>query len=158
MEVNYASNGKANAALATGIVGTSGWLLNGGLGNLLGGFGRGQQVYCNEDHYVNRYESEKDQQIAKLETKIAMLESNTYQDQKNLAMYQYVDGRFKGIEERLCKQEVYNATNNAVINCIEGQINQLMGMTTLYVNANRVSPEPMPRYTTWTAPTTGATT
>lgn len=30
MEVNYASNGKANAALVTGIAGTTGWLLNGG--------------------------------------------------------------------------------------------------------------------------------
>ena len=42
--MNYASNGKANAALTTGIIGTSGFGLsllnamgNGGLGNLFGG-------------------------------------------------------------------------------------------------------------------------
>lgn len=33
----FASKGVANAGLTTGIIGTAGWLLNGGLGNVLGG-------------------------------------------------------------------------------------------------------------------------
>ena len=74
-EHNYASNGKANAALTTGIIGTSGFglsLLNGLTGFLNGGMAR--PAMCSEDHFVNRYEAGQAARIAELETEIAELE------------------------------------------------------------------------------------
>ena len=54
----FASNGKANAALATGITGAVGT----GLGLLSNGFLGGlfnprinNNCYCSEDHLINRY-------------------------------------------------------------------------------------------------------
>ena len=60
----FASNGKANAALTTGItgaVGTGLWLLNGGLNGLFGGNCMRNNGCCNEDHLINRYELQKEQ-------------------------------------------------------------------------------------------------
>ena len=57
---NCASNSKANAALTTGIIGTSGFglaLLN-GLGGVFNGLGGAPaRPVCSEDHFVNRYEA-----------------------------------------------------------------------------------------------------
>lgn len=147
----FASNGKANAGLATGIIGTSiGGLL--ALGNgLLGGLGR--TGCCNEDHFVNRYEMQKDQEIARLETENSLLRSNTYADQKNLELYKYVDGRFREFEQAIAQQAVYNATNNATLACIQQQIACLQGLTKVVIPATSVCPEPMNRYNSWTAPT-----
>ena len=65
-EHNFASNGKANAALTTGIIGTSGFglaLLN-GLGGIFGGMGAPAKPACSEDHFVNRYEAGQSARIA----------------------------------------------------------------------------------------------
>lgn len=63
---------------------------------------------CSEDHLVDRYTLEKEGQIAKLETEIALRDANTFTDQKQLEMYKYVDGRLNNIEKQLCVQEVQN--------------------------------------------------
>ena len=47
-------------------------------------------------------------------------------------------------------------TNTATINCISGQIAQLMSLTKTIVPADNVCPAPMPQYNSWTAPTTTA--
>ena len=68
--MEYASNGKANAALTTGIIGTAGVGL-GLLGNLLGG-GWGMTPAaamaagsaCSENAPVTRYELDREQQLA----------------------------------------------------------------------------------------------
>lgn len=120
----YASNGKGNAALATGIIGTAGVGLGllGALGNgAVNAFGRGNQPVvimgrdgypsggcCSEDHYVNRYELELQQKIAEKDSQIALRDANTYGDQKMLEMYKYVDGQFKDIRSELCRQAVVN--------------------------------------------------
>lgn len=150
----FASNGKGNAALTTGIIGTSlGGLL--ALGNgMLNGLGR--TGCCNEDHFVNRYEMQKDQEIARLETENALLRSNTYADQKNIEMYKYVDGRFREFEQALAQQAVYNATNTSTIACLQNQIACLQALTKVVIPATSVCPEPMNRYNSWTAPTAPA--
>ena len=87
-EQGYASNGKANAALTTGIIGTSGFglaLLN-GLGGVLG---MGKPM-CNEDHFVNRYEATQAARIAELETEVKLRDSNIYTDQKILDLSEYL--------------------------------------------------------------------
>jgi hypothetical protein len=38
---------------------------------------------CNEDHCVNRYELAMEKELAAKDSKIALLEANTYNDQKN---------------------------------------------------------------------------
>lgn len=125
MENHYASNAKGNAALATGIIGTAGvglgllGALGNGTANLFGGRNNppvivmGREGYpaggtCSEDHYVNRYELELQQQLAEKDSQIALRDANTYGDQKMLEMYKYVDGQFKDIRSELCRQAVIN--------------------------------------------------
>lgn len=153
----FASNGKGNAALTTGIIGTSlGGLLALGNGLLNGGGLNMRASCCNEDHFVNRYELGKDQEIAKLEMENALLRSNTYVDQKNIEMYKYVDGRFREFEHAIAQQAVYNATNTSTIACIQNQVAQLQSLTKIVIPGTNICPESMPRYNSWTAPTTPA--
>lgn len=73
------------------------------------GYGRnGGNGCCSENMLVNRYELELQQQIAEKDAAIALRDANTYNDQKSLEMYKYIDGRLRDIEAQLCKQEVEN--------------------------------------------------
>lgn len=110
--MEYASNGKANAALTTGIIGTAGVGL-GLLGNLLGGgWGANPAMVanggCSENTPVSRYELDREQQLAAKDSEIALLKANTYNDQKMLEMYAYIDGQFKDVRKTLCDQAVHN--------------------------------------------------
>lgn len=106
------------AGLLGNVLGGNGWGNNNGVGQAYldgimmqalaqGGFA-GQRGCCNEDHYVTRYDAEKDAEIAKLKADIALRDANTYQDQKMLEMYKYVDGRLRDIEGQICAQAVVN--------------------------------------------------
>lgn len=111
----YASNGKGNAALTTGIIGTAGvgLALLGGMNGLFGG---NRAAYncaegipqCSENTFVTRYDLQKDQEIAAKDSEIALLKANTYNDQKNIEMYKYIDGRFQEFERELARQAVVN--------------------------------------------------
>ena len=152
----FASNGKANAGLATGIIGTSlGGLL--ALGNgFLGGLGR--SACCNEDHFVNRYEIKKEQEIAKLETENSLLRSNIYTDQKLADLYERLDSKIRVNEAAINQQAVYNATNNATLACMQQQIACLQALTKVVIPATSVCPEPMNRYNAFVTPTNSTTT
>lgn len=135
--MEFASNAKGNAALTTGIIGTAGVglaLLNGGLGNILGGLGGNKHdagadamamaamiaaasgsgrsggcgCGCNEDHLVNRYEAAQQARIAQLETEVKLRDANTYTDQKLLEVYKYFDGELKDVRGTLAAQAVMN--------------------------------------------------
>ena len=123
---------------------------------MLGGVLGNGNCACNEDHYVNRYEAEQNAKIAALETQNKLLESNIYTDSKLLELYKYVDGKFSMVEQELCQQRVYNATNTAAISCINGQVAQLMALTKTIIPADNICPPPMPQYNSWTAPTAAA--
>lgn len=130
------SSGVAKAGLATGIVGTSlaglGWL-GSGLGlagrafdnsacyggvpqtvviNANDDFNRNgrnsDNACCSENVLVNRYELQLQQQIAEKDSQIALRDANTYNDQKMLEMYKYIDGRFQEFERELGRQAVIN--------------------------------------------------
>lgn len=157
----FASNGKANAALATGITGAVGT----GLGLLSNGFLGGffnprmnNNCYCSEDHLINRYELQKEQRITSLETENALLKSNIYTDQKSIELYKYVDSKFNALEQAINQQAVYNATNNATLACMQQQIACLQSLTKVVIPGTNICPEAMPRYNSWTAPTTPAPT
>lgn len=154
----FASRGVGNAALTTGIIGSAGWLLNGGLGNILGGVlgGNGYGFVPSESMPVNRYEAAQSARIAELETEVKLRDANIYTDQKLNDFRNYVDRKFDGVDAALCQQAVYNATQTATIGCIQNQVNQLYGLSKLVIPTASICPEPMPRYNSWTAPTTEA--
>lgn len=137
-ENKFASKGVAGTGLGLGIAGTALGVLNGGLGNILGG--NSNNCGCSEAMYVNRYEASQAARIAELETEVKLRDSNIYTDSKILELYKYVDGKFGGIEAAICQQNVYNATNTATLNCMNGQIAQLMSLTKLVVPNTSVCP------------------
>lgn len=138
--MEYASNAKGNAALTTGIIGTAGVGL-GLLGNLLGGNMTANAMSHGAEYAgVNRYELNQETEIATLKSRNALLEANIYGDQKLLEVYKYFDGKVEGINQRLAEQAVWNATQTGAINCMAGQIAQLMSLTKLVVPNTSVCP------------------
>ena len=135
--MEYASRGIANAGLTTGIIGTAlGAMSTGILPNLLGG---GQCV--NSDNMpVNRYEAAQNAKIAALETEVKLRDANTYTLTEMGKLRDYVDRRFEGVNASINAQAVYNATNTAALNCIQGQVAQLMGLTKIVVPNSSVCP------------------
>ena len=113
-DVKVPSNGQVNLNTVLGALGTAGFLgmgagngCNGGiLGNLLGG--NRNNCGCSEDHLVNRYELAMQQELAAKDSKIALLEANTYNDQKTLELYRYIDAQLNSINNRLAAQDVRN--------------------------------------------------
>lgn len=133
----FASKGVAGSGLGLGIAGTALGVLNGGLGNILGGF---NNCGCSENMMVNRYELNQENRIAKLETEVALRDANIFTDQKIAEVYERLDNKIRGVEAGLNAQAVYNATNTATINCIQGQVAQLFGLTKLVVQNTSVCP------------------
>lgn len=155
VEKNYASKGTANTGLGFGIAGTALSLLNdGALGGL---FGRNGGP-CESDHNVNRYEANQAARIAQLESEVKLRDANTYTDKKMLDMYQYMDGRLRGIEAQISQQAVINSQITANISCMQNELNTLSAMTKTVIPIGNVCPEPMQRYNSWTAPTAAAAT
>ena len=135
----FASKGVAGSGLGLGIAGTALGVLNGGLGNLFNG-GYNNNCGCSENMMVNRYELQQESRIAKLETEVALRDANIFTDQKIADVYERLDAKIRGVEAGLNAQAVYNATNTATINCIQGQVAQLFGLTKLVVPNTSVCP------------------
>ena len=111
MEVQkeYANKGVAGAGLGLGIAGTALGLLNGnGLGGILGGWGNCGNGVCSENMPVTRYELGQESKIAELQSQIALRDANTYNDQKSLELYKYIDGELRDIRSTLGAQAVTN--------------------------------------------------
>ena len=156
-ENKYASRGVAGAGLGLGIAGTALGLLNGnGIGGILG---NSNNCGCSEDHHVNRYELGLQQELAAKDSRIGLLESNIYTDAKIADVYERLNVKINGLESQICQQNVYNATNTATINCISGQIAQLMSLTKMVVPNTSICPgwgDVTVSVTPTTTPTTGA--
>lgn len=99
----YASKGMAGTALGFGIGGAALSLLN-GVGGVLGG----RAATCSENMPVSRYELAQQEQIAKLQSEVALRDANIYGDQKMLEMYKYIDGQLKDIRGTLGQQAAHN--------------------------------------------------
>lgn len=152
----FASKGVAGTALGLGAGALGVQLLNGGLNGLLG-MGRTTGC-CSEDHMINRYEAAQQARIAELETEVKLRDANTYTDQKLLEVYNYFNGKIGCVEGQIAQQAVYNATNTATLTCLQNQVAQLASLTKVVIPATSICPEVMPRYNSWTAPTTDTTT
>lgn len=149
--MEYASRGLGATGAALGGAGLGVALLNGGLGNILGGLGGNANRTCHENTPVNRYELGMTNELAAKDAKIGLLESNIYSDKKDLEVYAALRGEIKDLACEVRKnkdeqnafnlnQSVYNGTNTAAINCIQGQVAQLYSLTALRIPNTSVCP------------------
>ena len=129
--MEYASNGKGNLGVTLGAIGTGLGVLNGGLGSLFGGWGNG----CSENTPVTRYELDRETKLAAKDSEIALLKANTYNDQKMLEVYAYIDGQLKDVRNGLAEQAVHNQkTEDSFtlarqdIACVEERLNEKIKM------------------------------
>ena len=138
----YASVGKGNAALTTGIIGTAGV----GLGlaanvvNALAGNNGTRAHGCAEAAMTNGIELSMLRELINRDMEIAYLKGRDASKSDDLEMYKYFDGKFATMERELADQRVFNATQIGTISCIQGQIAQLMGLTKLVIPNASVCP------------------
>jgi hypothetical protein len=109
------------------------------LSNLLG-IGNGRVACSSEDVPVTRYELDLSQKLEAEKARNALLESNIYTDQKLSDVYAKLEAKIQANRDAIGQQAVYNATMNATIGCIQGQIAQLYGLTKLVVPNTSVCP------------------
>lgn len=121
-------------------------------------FGLNTMSGCSENQIVNRYELGLVNDLNAKDSEIALLKADKYTDQKIVEAYKDLVGQINTLKENQnainTQQAVYNGTNNATLNCMQGQIAQLQGLTKVIVPITNVCPQPMPQYNSWTAPTT----
>jgi hypothetical protein len=140
--------GQGNLNTVLGAVGTAGALgiLNGNCnGGLLGGLFGGGRCGCNgQDMPVSRYEAAMLQELAAKDSKIGLLESNIYTDQKLADVYDKLLTKINANKEAQdainMQQAVYNGGNTAALNCLQGQVAQLFALTKLVVPNGSVCP------------------
>ena len=127
-EVQYASNGKANAALTTGIIGTSlGAIAS--MGGLAGLLGIGTQSNDPNEKPVTRYEMGLIRETLAKDSEISALKGQLYTDNK-----------IAGIQAEISAQAVWNATQEGVLRMQAAQLAQLYGMTKLVIPNDNVAP------------------
>ena len=99
---------------------------------------------CSENTPVSRYELGLQQTIAAKDSEIADLKASQYTDQKLVEVYTNLDRRANELRDLIQKnkdeqgainlnQAVYNGTNTAAVACLQGQVAQLQGLTTLVI-------------------------
>ena len=128
--------------------------------NLFGGMGyanpymaRGGsvEVITSDDKPISRYEAAMMDNLAKKDAEIAQLKADKYTDEKIVEATKYVDVKIENLakEVRANKEEqaainlqqaTYNGVNTATIQCMQGQIAQLLGLTKLVVPNSSVCP------------------
>jgi hypothetical protein len=138
--MEFASSGKGNLGVTLGAIGTGLGILGNGNGGWLGNILGNGNACCAENMNVNRYEAGQQARISELETEVKLRDANTYTDGKLNDLRNYVDAKFSAVNDKLCAQAVHNATNDAVLGCMQGQISQLMGLTKLVVPNGSVCP------------------
>lgn len=128
--MEYASNGKANAGLTLGIIGTAlGGIANaGGLAGIIGGT-PASRVADEGSRLVTQHDMDLYREIAQKDSQIAQLQAHMYTDQQ-----------VQGVQAQISTQAVWNATQTANIQCLQSQIAQLQGMTRLTIPNANVSP------------------
>lgn len=103
---------------------------NGCGGGLFGGWGgRNGNGGCScADTPVTRYEMAMQQEIASKDSRIALLEANTYQDQKSLELYRYIDGKLAEIQANLAAQAVTNTSFNSALAATDYKFTQAIAL------------------------------
>lgn len=133
-EVKVPSQGQVTYNSVAGSAGLAAFLgLNAGniLGNGCGGslFGGGWNRNGNcGDVPVTRYEMAMQQEIAAKDSKIALLEANTYNDSKTLELYRYIDGKLNEINANLAAQAVTNTAFNSALQQTDYKFTQAIAL------------------------------
>ena len=123
-EVTYGTVG-ASLGIAS-FLGLNASNILGGNG-ILGGWNRNGGGNCG-DVPVTRYELAMQNEIAAKDSKIALLEANTYQDQKSLELYRYIDGKFSEIQANLAAQAVTNNSFNSALAATDYKFTQAIAL------------------------------
>ena len=130
-DVKVPSQGEVTYGTVAGSLGIASFLgLN--ANNLFGGglFGgnRGGGGCSPADMPVTRYELAMQQEIAAKDSKIALLEANTYNDSKTLELYRYIDGKFNDINANLAAQAVRNQAFNDALQATDFKFTQAIAL------------------------------
>lgn len=127
-DVKVPSQGEVTYGTVAGSLGIASFLgLN--AGNVLGRgglFGGGSTNPA--DVPVTRYEMAMQHEIAAKDSKIALLEANTYNDQKSLELYRYIDGKLADIQANLAAQAVTNTSFNAALAATDYKFTQAIAL------------------------------
>lgn len=127
-EVTYGTVG-ASLGIASFLGLNAGNILGNGCGGGLFGGGWNRNGGCSPaDMPVTRYEMAMQNEIAAKDSKIALLEANTYNDQKALELYKYVDGKFNTINEALAAQAVRNQAFNDALQAMDYKAMQAIAL------------------------------
>lgn len=152
--MEYASRGVANAGLTTGIIGTALGGLNvlGALGGAVAAPAAAQaSAQCSENTAVNRYELNQLQTIANKDMEIAYWRGQDETNRKISDSYANLETQINNLAAEVrgnkdaqnavnMQQAVYNGVNTATVDCIQEQVNQLLGMTKRVVPNSSVCP------------------
>ena len=134
-DVKVPSQGQVTYNSVAGSAGLAAFLgLN--AGNILGnGCGGGLFNWGNRsgngnccDVPVTRYEMAMEQQLAAKDSRIALLEANTYNDQKSLELYRYIDGKLNEINATLAAQAVTNTAFNSAMQAMDYKFTQQVAL------------------------------
>lgn len=131
-DVRVPNKGAVDYAVVGGSLGIASFLgLN--ANNLLGGCGGGLFGNRNNgcscaDTPVTRYEMAMQQEIAAKDSKIALLEANTYNDSKSLELYRYIDGKLNEINATLAAQAVTNTAFNSALQQTDYKFSQAIAL------------------------------
>ena len=132
-DVKVPSQGEVTYGTVAGSLGIASFLgLN--AGNILGNGGLFGNRNVNNgccspaDMPVTRYELAMQQEIASKDSKIALLEANTYQDSKTLELYKYIDGKLNDINAALAAQAVTNTAFNSALQATDYKFTQAVAL------------------------------
>lgn len=112
--MEYTSKGVGNAALATGIIGTTLGALD-GMGGLAGLLGDRKQPVDSGDRPVTRYEMGLIRESIAKDSEIAMLKSQKYTDQVNI-----------GVQGQIAAQNAWNSAQMVNIQNMQNLLNRLV--------------------------------
>jgi hypothetical protein len=129
-DVKVPNQGEVTYGTVAGSLGIASFLglnANSILGN--GGlFGNRNGCLSPADMPVTRYEMAMQNELAAKDSRIALLEANTYQDQKSLELYRYVDGKFNEINANLAAQAVRNQAFNDALASTDYKFTQAIAL------------------------------
>lgn len=148
---NVTSQAQGNLNSVLGGIGAGGALFgNGWLSNLFGG-NNNRNCCSPDDMPISRYEANMLMALGNKDSEIALLKADKYTDQKIVEAYKDLIGQINALacevrHNKDCQesvnreQAVYNGVNTATLQCLQGQVAQLFGLTKLVVPNGSVCP------------------
>ena len=131
-DVKVPSNGQVNLNTVLGAIGTAGVLsgsMGGGCnGGLLGGLFGGNRNCSGSDAYVTRYEQAMVKELAAKDSKIALLESNIFTDQKITETYKELRGMISNLQEVAAQQAITNTAVNSAMQAMDYKFTQQIAL------------------------------